>query len=229
MRKGRPTTVSELAFRYARAQQAVFVNPLSWLVEFLQVEIHSLPARGYRFTKGWRDLGDELIVFSLPPSWNSVSEMVSVSDLEYRPGKQTIEKIQRELKRGISSLMKQESPRVWKIPRLSPSAALVRLKTGKVTRVYRSGVLRDRFLMTVTDLLQGQGQQLRMCPVCQRLFVVVKRQTYCSPRCSQNTRTKKYRTIHKDALRVKRRQRLETKMQARYGPKVKIARRPRKA
>ena len=217
---------NELVFRYTAAQQEVLSDPLNWLLGFLQIDLEGLRPWNHGLKTGWRSLGDEIIFFSMPTGWTSSSQFAFYSDLAHAPAKRTIEKIQRELRRGVSMLMRNDDLQVWRIPKLSPSVALIRGKNGKVFRSYRSKILRDRFFMAVTDLLQSRGSRIGTCTVCQRLFQIIKRRTYCSSRCSQKRRTQKYRAKHKDALRVRRRQRLEAKMRARYGPKIKIAVRP---
>jgi hypothetical protein len=52
------------------------------------------------------------------------------------------------------------------------------------------------FLLTAADLIERQQSWLRRCPRedCGRVFVQEdKRQRYCSPRCSQTTRTRLFR------------------------------------
>ena len=192
----------ELTYRYTAAQQTVLVNPLSWLLHFLKVDIRQLRPWTHRFEYGWRSLGDEIVIFSLPIAWSSNSEFASRMDFAHPPGKRTIEKLQWELRRGMSALLRKDHSNIWRIPNLSPAVALIRLKNGKIRRYYRSKVLRDRFVTAVIDLLVSQGFTISTCPVCQEIFQIIKRQQYCSPRCSQNFRTQKYRAKRKDASQI---------------------------
>ncbi len=207
--------VEVLSDRYVMACQDSMLNPLGWLLEFMMVNISELPPRGAGLTIGWRDLGDQVIVFSMPPFWTHASDLVSIADLEHPPAKRTLKKLQRELKRGMSTLMKGDAPRTWRISRLAPSVALFRFRNGRVSRGYRSRALRDRFFMSVTDLLQKAGDRLRTCLVCKRIFAAVKRQEYCSPKCSQKKRTAKYLARHKNALKIRRRHKAKAKHRAR--------------
>jgi hypothetical protein len=47
---------------------------------------------------------------------------------------------------------------------------------------------------------------VRVCPECQRQFVPVRRQAYCSAGCSQAVRTRKWRKAHPEKNRAIRRQ-----------------------
>ena len=219
------TSLDELTWRYTRARQEVLVNPLSWVIEFAQENLKKLPDRGERFTYGWKDYADGMVVFSMPPIWRSASELASISDLEYAPDKKEMVTIQRELRNGINRLLGQADFRSWHIPKLSPSVTLVRLKTGRVIRSYGSKAIRDRFFMAITDILQSKGEYIRKCPVCGRLFEVIKRKAYCSSRCSQKLRTRRYRETHKERLRKKRREKYVGKMKSKWrGVNVKTRR-----
>ncbi len=81
------------------------------------------------------------------------------------------------------------------------------------------------FLLRVYDVLRAAERRFRICPDCRRAFIARKRQAYCSPRCSQNVRTKKYRFRHRARLKKQRHAAYERKMKAALGAKVKVARR----
>lgn len=232
MKRSRLIPVPELAHRYSRAQSEILPNPAFWLLEFAQTDLGTIPQKGKKFVKSWRDfqkswpdLQDEIVVFSLPPYWDSIREMASIADLERRPGRKEIEKIQRELKRGVAGLLKSPEARVWRIRNPRLTSILVRLPNGKIVRSYRSKSIRDRFLMVATDLLERVGDRIRCCPECGRLFPAVKRQAYCLPRCSQAVRTRKYRKTHKEDLRKRRMERYEAQMKAKLGKGTKVKRR----
>jgi len=214
MRRSSPIPVPVLSARYSRTLMEIVPSPASWLLYFMQTDLRTIPQKGEKFVKSWRDLQDEMVVFSLPPHWDSMNEMASIADLEHRPGKKEIEKIQRELKRGVAGLLKSPEGRVWRIPNLQPTSVLVRLLNGRIVRSYRSKSIRDRFLMVAADLLEKVGERIKCCPKCGRLFPAVKRQGYCSQRCSQTVRTRKYRATHGEALRERRRERNNAKRQA---------------
>ena len=79
------------------------------------------------------------------------------------------------------------------------------------------------FKFLVFRTLSYLGNRLRSCLNCRRLFVAHKRQSYCSPSCSQSTRMLRYRTNNREAFNKKRREYYRRSMQARFADqKVKI-------
>jgi hypothetical protein len=86
----------------------------------------------------------------------------------------------------------------------------------------------DRFKAQVCSVLISQGHRVRLCQNCDRFFVGHKRQTYCTAKCSNIKRTKRYRERHPERIPEQRRKAHVRKQQRRYGPKVKVARRRRK-
>ena len=81
-----------------------------------------------------------------------------------------------------------------------------------------------------------EKNQIRTCPECEKIFLVRRRprpdKTYhCSNRCAQRYASKEYRKRNKDELGVEERERSHRrhveKQRRKYGPKVKVERRPR--
>ena len=189
-------SLDALRWRYTSAKQDVLVNPLSWLIEFARANIKKLPEWGGKFDYGWKDLADGIVIFSMPRMWSSIlPQWASPIDLKYAPAKTEMVEIQSELRRGLNRLLEETEAPSWHIPNLSPSVMLIRFKNGQISRSYHSKAFRDRFLMAVTDLLQSKGGYIRKCPFCERIFRAIKRQAYCSSKCSQNVRTRRYREI----------------------------------
>lgn len=82
-----------------------------------------------------------------------------------------------------------------------------------------------------------RGDQLRACPVCSRVFVLGRRPRagmayHCNIKCSRNAATKRYRAKttaeRKPKERERSRRRYVAKQQRKYGPKIKVGRRPRR-
>jgi hypothetical protein len=63
----------------------------------------------------------------------------------------------------------------------------------------------ERFKALVYNSLREARFWFRLCPKCQRPFVPVRRQAYCSARCSQAVRTRKWRMAHPEKNRAIRR------------------------
>jgi len=82
----------------------------------------------------------------------------------------------------------------------------------------------DLFWLAVADLLTMYVRQIRRCTECQKLFVKVKRQEYCSAKCSQRRRTRNWREGHEDELTELRHQAYERNIH-KFHPNAKVQRR----
>jgi uncharacterized Zn finger protein (UPF0148 family) len=64
----------------------------------------------------------------------------------------------------------------------------------------------EQFKALAYDAFRDARFKFRRCPECKRPFVSVRRQAYCSSRCSQAVRTRKWRKAHPEKNREIRRQ-----------------------
>ena len=64
----------------------------------------------------------------------------------------------------------------------------------------------EQFKALAYDAFRDARFKFRRCPECQRPFVPVRRQEYCSAGCSQAVRTRKWRKAHPERNRAIRRQ-----------------------
>jgi len=91
----------------------------------------------------------------------------------------------------------------------------------------------DRFKAQVCSVLISQGHRVRLCQNCDRFFVGHKRQTYCTAKCSNIKRTKRYRERHPERIPEQRRKAHVRKQQRLHGDRVNVRknvrRRPRGA
>lgn len=108
-----------------------------------------------------------------------------------------------------------------------PLLRLLRLPTGQISRGVFNQSLSDTFIPKVFDLLMRLGDHLTRCAnqKCNNLLVRHRRQVFCSPRCSQSARTKKWRETHRERLQQMRRNTYAKKMRRKHGEKVRIQRR----
>jgi hypothetical protein len=93
------------------------------------------------------------------------------------------------------------------------------------TLVLRAGGdLRQRFNAAVVTVLMAVAQRLAICQnaECQAPFAKAGKAAYCSPRCSQHVRTKRFRATHPEKVRRWRRKKHVKKQRARYGPNVRV-------
>jgi hypothetical protein len=91
------------------------------------------------------------------------------------------------------------------------------------TRLRASSRL-ERFKALAYDALRDARFKFRLCPECKRPFVPVRRQAYCSARCSQAVRTRKWRKAHPAKNRAIRRNQYQKSIAAKLGisPAAKI-------
>jgi hypothetical protein len=81
----------------------------------------------------------------------------------------------------------------------------------------------EHFKALAYDAFRDARFKFRRCPECQRPFVPVRRQEYCSARCSQAARTRKWRKAHPEKNREIRRQQYKRSVAA----KLRLSRRAR--
>jgi hypothetical protein len=79
------------------------------------------------------------------------------------------------------------------------------------------GKLRTRLLMAAVDLLEAEGDRIRRCLSCGKLFVRRKRGAYCSTACSTKTRSALFRMRHREELRKNRIEYYDQKIKRKYG------------
>jgi len=101
--------------------------------------------------------------------------------------------------------------------------------TGLFWARMRANSRLERFKALAYDAFRDARFRFRLCPECKRPFVPVRRQRYCSSRCSQAVRTRKWRVRHPEKNREIRRQQYQRSVTARLGlskrAAVKVAKR----
>ena len=120
--------------------------------------------------------------------------------------------VQRWLKQGLELLRRSEK---WNFkPRveyeLDASAGLFWARMKSNSRV-------EQFKALAYDTFRDARFKFRRCPECKRPFVPVRRQTYCSARCSQALRTRKWRKAHPEKNRAIRRNQYQKSTAAKLG------------
>ena len=81
----------------------------------------------------------------------------------------------------------------------------------------RSNSRIEQFKALAYDALRDARFKFRLCPECRRPFVPVRRQRYCSSRCSQAVRTRKWRKAHPEKNREIRRQQYKRAIVSKLG------------
>jgi hypothetical protein len=87
----------------------------------------------------------------------------------------------------------------------------------------------QHFKALAFDAFRDARFKFRLCPECKRPFVPVRRQRYCSSRCSQAVRTRKWRKTHPEKNREIRRQQYQRSVATKLGlsrrAAIKVAKR----
>jgi hypothetical protein len=131
---------------------------------------------------------------------------------------------QRWLKQGLDLLRRSEK---WNFkPRieyeLDASAGLFWTRMKSNSRL-------EQFKALAYDAFRDARFKFRRCPECKRPFVPVRRQAYCSSRCSQAVRTRKWRKAHPEKNREIRRQQYKRSVAAKLRlskrAEIKVAKR----
>jgi hypothetical protein len=112
----------------------------------------------------------------------------------------------REVLAGLNSFLADSE---WTFPPLSltPTVSLGSGKQAKPER-HMTGRLRDVVLAGISDLLLVHGHKVRRCKArkCDRAFLSVRRQAFCSNRCASNTRSDRFqKKLGKEGFRERRR------------------------
>jgi len=76
---------------------------------------------------------------------------------------------------------------------------------GMLRARLRANTRLEQFKALAYDAFREARFKFRVCPHCRRAFVPVGRQAYCSSRCSQAVRTRKWRKAHPEKNRAIRR------------------------
>ena len=87
------------------------------------------------------------------------------------------------------------------------------------------------FWIAVLAILEDGGHRLARClrPECCRVFVRIRRQQYCSPRCSQIMRSRRWYAAHRPEARSRRRQAYQAQVKTVYPRAKVVATRTRRA
>jgi endogenous inhibitor of DNA gyrase (YacG/DUF329 family) len=95
--------------------------------------------------------------------------------------------------------------------------------------LFASGELRDLFILRLIHLLQKDASHLRRCPECQTIFYRVRKQEYCSRRCTNRANMREWRKTPKGKARESdlNHSRYQARVRRTVGPKVTPDRRPR--
>jgi hypothetical protein len=217
-----------------------------WLLEFAEKNLEECKARD------WDQIGKELkdcfeSTYDIAYFWKEPQSRPSsefLRRLEKGVPKELkdheeLKKIQSALREGLKELVPDKLREIsshvgrWKVPVEIMSFELVSLVVekgkGRRTRKTRIGHVYSTgwpgiFWLLVADLLEQEGSKLHRCTQCRKLYWKFKRQAYCSQKCSQQLRTRKYYEAHHEELKDKRHERYAQQKREELGTGTKVRR-----
>ena len=152
--------------------------------------------------------------------------------LNLRLSQEEVRGLQRTLREGLATLFPDPEredlgakgiigARTWRLPASIRGVELSRLailkpsgrgkmpgrkhryELGEVFWSYDTG-WPDVFWTSVGNVLRQYSRRIKKCGLCERHFLKRKRQTYCSAKCSQKTRGRRWYAAHHEEVRRKR-------------------------
>ncbi len=166
-------------------------------------------------------LQDELCAMAQLAGYGEPAHSVGLDDAS--PPRLAIAEVQeliQEIRQGITRYLRGPG---WVVPMDGLRRFVIRRKLPRLHRMkYVEGRLRPRVLSAVADLLDAEGARLKVCPACKNLYVKQKRQQFCSNKCGQGERTRRYRAQHREEINERRREAYKRKWREKLGPNVKI-------
>jgi hypothetical protein len=217
-----------------------------WLLEFAEKDLEQCKARD------WAQIGKELkdcfeSSYDIASLWKDPHSRPSskfLGRLKKGVPKELkdpvgLKEIQVVLRKGLKELVPDQLREIsshvgrWKVPvkniTFELCSAVVEKGKGKERRIRKTRIRRvystgwpGIFWLLVADLLEKEGPHLHRCAQCRKLYWKFKRQDYCSPKCSQQLRTRKYYEAHHEELKDKRHERYVQEMRSEHGPGVKV-------
>jgi hypothetical protein len=192
---------------------------LAWLLEFVQRQPDTTLT-----DDEVTELQDQILAFCLCQSGPRFSSQ-DMAKLDAP----ALLKLQAQIRRGIRCFL-HDPPQEWSLHEVRRT--LIRDPKSGAGRLIPRGTPDLFFEHSAAELIVAEGARIEECqkPLCDRLFVCRKRGAYCSRRCSQYVRTKRYRekqqiTEAKKAEFAENRHRAyERRIKAKTGQNVKVRR-----
>ncbi len=197
---------------------------LGWLLRFLALDLDALSEGA------WLDLRFDVLVFPHGAPFFHGSARA--------PDREEVRRFQMEVREGLKILFEEG---FWDLEETAIGIQLQRIKEeplalgslrppdrARIEKAYKT-TWQAACLTTIADLLATQGERIRQCINCGKLFLAVKRQEYCTLRCSQTTRTRRYREAHREDAYGRRHRAYQQSIERKLGARVRAEKRgPRK-
>lgn len=185
---------------------------LSFVIDFAQMDLRSLKKEKWAslrvqlsmFLAGERDIAKGHILFSTSDIQDADTPSIFRLQLETR---ELLQQLVRNRNVTAGGELRVSQVRVdgldcvivpaldsfdWKTD--------TRLCVGR-NQLWISGPPRDAFLMTLLLLLVNEStDRIRVCPECERIFLRIRRQEFCSSRCVDRRNKRQWRSERKNRL-----------------------------
>src|SRR5262249_5378817 len=150
---------------------------LRWVVNFAQKDL-SILRSGEKL-----DQGEDLRML-IPAGWQGIDKAKPMEEA-------MVVRLHNHISNGLQALLASESHQ-WRLPRIT---GLSLCKNQPEGRFYLTGegAEFEGVILGVFNLILRLGHRVKACPVCQKPFVAVRRQEYCSTACSQRERDERKR------------------------------------
>lgn len=173
----------------------------TWLFDFLRVDLKAIPPGQ---AQDWRREAKEFVALG----GGVILELTRNGGLhtgDELPTVPFLRTMQQQLRAGVQVLWRGTDD--WVRPPILRRHA----RGGRILTESRQGSFRNLFVNTMLDLVIENWPRVRMCPHCGEPFLKVRKQQYCSPACSQKTRSARfaakgprdYRREYEQAVRKK--------------------------
>jgi hypothetical protein len=161
---------------------------LRWLLQFVRTDLNLL------HPEERRALAYDLRALLTPTNIGAREFRSSV--LTPEEDDSLVEQLHAEIKRGLTNLLSEEnSGWTFKQPdyvAICRSTKLNAKRIGFIKKVHFAAPSgKDAILNAVMDIILESGDLMRACSECKSPFVPVRRQEYCSIKCSQRARDRR--------------------------------------
>ncbi len=139
--------------------------------------------------------------------------------------------MQKRLREALNTLIPRKqattetdlSDRVWKLPATIPHILLFsgydEQGNFEIETRFSSS---NPFWLVLARCLEVYGSKLRRCEECDTVYLKVKKQKYCSSKCSQRVMARNFYKKHKEEIKAERRKAYLEEKRKKLGSKVKI-------
>lgn len=141
--------------------------------------------------------------------------------------KEEVLDIQKTMRDCFTSILSEKGE--WTLPGLPQGAFIARTSAGRGKySIHRHFMAEFPYTLwfAIAEWLEALGDRFKGCPECKYPFVAVRRQAYCSDKCSQRVRTRKWYSEHRQEVSEKRHQVYIEQVRKKH-PKAKVQRRVR--